>query len=894
MPSRRRGTSRRGFLAGGATGAALGLAPAGAADAPVAAGSALAPAYLKRTLRAGEAIDLAAAARDERWWPYPVDLAPAAWIWLPAERTLPNTFVLFRREFSLAATPTRAIALIAADSRYRLTVNGARVQWGPAPCDPRELDVDTADLTPFLKAGENVIGVEVLFFGHGDGTWAGGKPGLLFHLTADLPGGASERVVSDPAWLARVDRAHAPGQYKRWFLRALQEDFDARLHPYGWDRPGYRPDALWLKPATLDCPPNRPAASAAGRHWCADSVHRADPAVSSLRLRQIPAPREERVAARRLAHSGLVEWLRPPEDWFDMRLAGCMRCGRDPVAVAAGPGEWRLPAPSGSQGVQATFEFEEQIVGWPYFTIDAPEGAIVEMMVQENHDPAKTRWLDTHHFSWARFRCREGVNRFESFDYESLRWLQLHVRNASRPVRIREVGVRRMLHGWRAAPRVVCSEPPLQRLFDASLNTLRNSAVGTLVDGAGRERQQYSGDVGHQLHVARYAFGDAAVCRRFLRTYSEGSTHEGYFLDCWPAYDRLVRIAQRQVDASFWGPLLDHGIGFAFDCWNHYMETGERDALAEPYPRLKRFAAYLERIRAADGLLPISGLGAPTVWIDHHYNAPARQKYKQCAFNLYAAAMLRHALAPIAGVFGETADAARYRRLGDALLAASVRGFWSTRERAFVVNQPWIAAEKAPLLCDRALATAILFDQCPGGDNAAALDALVRCPKNMGFSYPANQVWRLWALARMNRADVVIQELRERWATLPSVVENATLQETFRVRKDSTDQWSHCPQAPLILLFQDLCGVRPTSPGFATFQARPQLGDLGALDLVMWTPRGPIRFVADAPAGAGRQVKMEVPKGCKGHLIGAGGERFALREGGATSFQVRADGRVAL
>jgi hypothetical protein len=29
---------------------------------------------------------------------------------------------------------------------------------------------------PFLKAGKNVIGVEVLFFGHGDGTWPGGQP----------------------------------------------------------------------------------------------------------------------------------------------------------------------------------------------------------------------------------------------------------------------------------------------------------------------------------------------------------------------------------------------------------------------------------------------------------------------------------------------------------------------------------------------------------------------------------------------------------------------------------------------------------------------------------------------------------------------------------------------
>jgi len=167
----------------------------------------------------------------EQWRPHAVSLAPAKWIWLPSQRTLPNTFVLFRKEIDLAAVPESAEGWIAADSRYRVTVNGQRIQWGPAPCDPRNLDADPIDLKPYLKAGKNVIGVEVLFFGFGDGTWPAGKPGLLFNLSVKLPGG-EQRVVSDKSWQALLDRAHRPGQYKRWFLRALQEEFDARLYPY--------------------------------------------------------------------------------------------------------------------------------------------------------------------------------------------------------------------------------------------------------------------------------------------------------------------------------------------------------------------------------------------------------------------------------------------------------------------------------------------------------------------------------------------------------------------------------------------------------------------------------------------------------------------------------------
>ena len=167
---------------------------------------------------------------------------------MPAQRTLPSTFVLFRKEFDLSSAPIAARGWIAADSRYELSVNGKRVQWGPAPCDPRHLDADPFDLKPFLKAGKNVIGVEVLFYGHGDGTWPGGQPGLIMNLEVQTAEGKSQ-ILTDNSWQALLDRAHPPGQYKRWFLRALQEQFDARLHPYGWNRPDFQLDECWVAAA---------------------------------------------------------------------------------------------------------------------------------------------------------------------------------------------------------------------------------------------------------------------------------------------------------------------------------------------------------------------------------------------------------------------------------------------------------------------------------------------------------------------------------------------------------------------------------------------------------------------------------------------------------------------
>jgi phage tail protein X len=341
-------------------------------------------------------------------------------------------------------------------------------------------------------------------------------------------------------------------------------------------------------------------------------------------------------------------------------------------------------------------------------------------------------------------------------------------------------------------------------------------------------------------------------------------TKDGYFLDCWPAYDRLARLVERQLDLSGWGPILDHGVGFNFDCWHHYSYTGDLEALREPYPRLLRFADYLRSLVGRDGLLPVEDLGIPSVWIDHV--AYQQQRHKQCAFNLYVAAMLQHALAPICRAFGDDRQARRAEQFGRALQTGTVRKYWNRKLGLFVNNLPWVSEDKGIRTCDRSLATAILFGQCPGGQTAPALQMLAECPTAMGFSYPCNAGWRLWALAQGGRADIIVKDLRERWATMDSVRLNNTLQEDWTAQTDSGQQWSHCAVAPIYLAFHGLAGIRPLLPGFKRVELRPQLADLEQLDLTAHTVQGPIRFRARGRAGD-REVTIELPNSCEGEVI---------------------------
>lgn len=801
-----------------------------------------------------------------------LNLSPARWIWFPSQRTLPNTIILFRKELQLAQLPASARGWILGDSRYKLYVNGERIQFGPAPSDPRWPEADPVDVTKLLTTGTNILGAEVLYYGHGDGTWPIGKPGFIFFLELTSSDGRKSLIVSDNTWQTKVAESWRPGQYKRWYLRAFQEEFDARLYPYGWTTSEFSPDSTWRGAMTFEGAADKPTISTQYRDYLFDSE--AQPEDSELRARSITLAKEYTVPVKQLTESMYLRWKHSPEEYFAFVTPDAFTVVRERCETEVAAGTWEVRHKDGDHAAVLTFEFAEQMVGFPRFTINAREGTVVELLVHEAHKPGGDALINTHFHSWTRFICRQGVNHFETFDYEGFRWLQLHIRNTDGPVIVSDVGMRRRMFNWKHTPEVTCNDPTIQKVIHASVNTLYNCAVETIVDGMGRERQQYSGDVGHVLHSVFLTMGEPAMAARFINTYSQGMTSQGFFLDCWPAFDRLARLMEREMQLTRWGPLLDHGVGFTFDCYHYYLYTGEVNSIREAFPRLVKFYNYLQGIMREDDMLPVEGIGVPVVWIDHY--AYPKQQHKQCAFNLYAAAMMMHALTPLCRAFQEDTLATQIYAGGAALLAATRKKFWSREHGLFVNNLPWLGEEKEPRLCDRSLATALLFDQCPDGNIANAISMLANPGPNLGLSYPANANWRYWALSKYGD-DTFIREVREKWSKMDSVVLNNTLSEDWHAQPDSSAQWSHCPISPLFGMHMCVAGIRPTSPGFSTLEINPVLGDLTSITLTTRTVRGDVRLALQQARGK-LTGSVALPPGVSGTLNWKGAS-MKIKEG---------------
>ena len=784
-----------------------------------------------------------------------LDLSPAKWIWYPSERTLQNTFILFRKEINIDSEVVNAKGWIVADSRYQLFVNGERIQWGPAPCDPRWQEADPVDITRFLKPGKNVIACQVLFYGAGDGTSPLGIPGFLMKLNID-----GKEIITDNTWKSFLARSWNPGQYKRWFLRSLQENFDARIFPYGWDIPNFSENNEWIAAAELRGKASKSSASNGYSNYELDISGNIE---SQLRERSIPLMKENYVAVKQLTEAFWLDWKIPSENYFDMKV---------PNAFEAAPmlplpdfsGKTITLNPNGEKAAALTFEFDEQSVGWPFFTIDAPEGTVIEMLVHEAHKPGNDVLINTHFYSWSRFICKEGINTFSPFDFESFRWMQLHIHNFNRPVTISNIGMLRRQYDYKLEPRIVISDKVIQKVMEASVNTLYNSAQDIVVDGMARERQQYSGDGSHQLYPLYQAFGETRLPARFVTTFSQGMTLDGYFMDSWPAYDRYARIPQRQLDWGKWGPIVDHGVGFCMDTYNYYLYTGDITPLKEAYPRIVRFFQFLQTmVDPKDGLLKVEDIGVTCVWMDHI--AFKQQKHKQLSFNLYVSAMTGTSLVELSKLFGDSEITKKAKEFSEKIHSNCVAKYWSNEEKVFIDNKPWMAEEKEVRYSDRALATALLFHQCPSNDEKKSVEILKTFPPNLGISYPCNAVWRYWALAENGEVETYLSDLRNKWGKLPSVLENNTLQEDWNAQHDNGSQWSHSAVAPIVLLYQGLAGAKPLTPGGKKYRIWPHPEDLSLIDIDIQTLTGAIGFKSEGLKG-NRIISLDVPNGTEVEL----------------------------
>lgn len=178
-----------------------------------------------------------------------------AWISYPDTKLTSGPLPVFRKEINIDRRVRRALAFVSGAGFHELRINGAKAGdhvLAPAWTNYRDTVLyEVLDVTSQLKPGANAIGI---LLGNGFYNVAGGRytkftgsfghPRVYFQLHLEYEDGSSTDVATDGSW--RVQ--HGPITFSCIYGG---EDFDARLEPEGWDRPGFD-DSQWMKAETTE------------------------------------------------------------------------------------------------------------------------------------------------------------------------------------------------------------------------------------------------------------------------------------------------------------------------------------------------------------------------------------------------------------------------------------------------------------------------------------------------------------------------------------------------------------------------------------------------------------------------------------------------------------------
>ncbi len=151
-----------------------------------------------------------------------------------------NRHVLFRKSACLGKTE-KAILNITADDYFKLYINGKYVLQGPPPAYPNRFYYIEADVSAFLREGENTFAVHTYYQGLVNRVWVSGDLRACFWCELSLDG---EIVLqSDESWLCHNHTGYTSCG-RIGYDTAFAERYDSSAREIGFERPDFD-DGAW-------------------------------------------------------------------------------------------------------------------------------------------------------------------------------------------------------------------------------------------------------------------------------------------------------------------------------------------------------------------------------------------------------------------------------------------------------------------------------------------------------------------------------------------------------------------------------------------------------------------------------------------------------------------------
>ena len=404
-----------------------------------------------------------------------------------------------------------------------------------------------------------------------------------------------------------------------------------------------------------------------------------------------------------------------------------------------------------------------------------------------------------------------------------------------------------------------CSSELLNNIFEMCERSARqNIQQGVISVDADREQSPWLGDAWNIGNILLYNHRDTTMIDKVVRDFAGEQFSDGYIPAVSPGHRIADSDESRRIPewAMYWPMLL----------WQQYLFSGDKTLLREMSPRLTHFLEWIKPFQDPTTKL----LNPVTKWRISDYvggnmpnggfNAATSCQYYE---NLRIASR-------VFSVLGETNQGNDYWQQAEEVKAGINSNLFN--------GEYYLARTDRKEMFPLASAWALRFDIEPSASNSNILATIFAPGKPNIGGYGGDAFYS--GVLNAGGGDFVMRDL-ERYR--PMLEENKANWEGFYSGQNV--EVNHAWTAyPAYIFLKYICGIQPTSGGFATFDVRPETGGLTFAEGTVPTVKGAVStrweksidgpFILSVTVPANTRASIYIPKLSKDFTITESGKQL--------------------
>jgi hypothetical protein len=366
-----------------------------------------------------------------------------------------------------------------------------------------------------------------------------------------------------------------------------------------------------------------------------------------------------------------------------------------------------------------------------------------------------------------------------------------------------------------------CSDEEINRIYEVAKYTFQLNTREFFLDGIKRDRWVWSGDA-YQSYLMNYYlwFDNETVSRT------------------------LLALRGKDPVTSHINTIMDYSFYWFLGIYDYYLYTGDQTFIKQFYPRMQGLMEYCLGRRDKEGLM--EGMSGDWIFIDW---ADKLSKKGAVSFEQLLLCRSLETMALCADIANEKTDAEKYKKYAAELKTKLFSFYWNETKQALVHSR--VNGQQTENVTRYANMFAIFFDYFNQQQKESVKKSVLLNDSIQKITTPYMRFYELEALCVMGEQGYVLHEMKDYWGGMLKLGATSFWEE-YKPALHGEEHYamygrpfgkSLCHAwgaSPIYLLGKYYLGVKPTSPGYATYVVQPALGGLQWIQGQVPTPKGNI------------------------------------------------------